>query len=452
MQLTLYENFSKRSNSTKRPEGGYNVDVKLKANTSVEAPVFLIDGVNLDVNYCKWLDNYYFIKNITLGNNNIYELECGIDVLASYKEYILDTSAYIEYASGGDTSIPDTRIPVRTRATVTTSSSESIFTYKGCYYVAITSTDSSGGHTGVYRVDDLANLNNLIPIVSDAFDPSGLDVVESIMQVGKNLVGAGSVAENIRSCFWMPFEASTDDFSHRLYVGLFLSECRGKQIKNMIQNFAYSIPIPWQYGDWRNTSPYTEVLVYLPYVGDVSYPASSLIGSDRLYIEYSINVLSGSIAYQVRAGKNGNILGVYSADIGVPYPIGSNGLNPTATANGLIAGVSGVMQASNTAGKILAAASATLSAVQPLNTSSGGIGGGAAAGLDLSIHIYVITHGTTVEPSTFASIWGYPLGIVNRIGNYSGYIQTSDCSVDAPLHDDKRTQLNMMLNAGIYLE
>lgn len=40
MILTLYENFSKRSNSTKTPEGGYIVDVKLKIILHLNAPFF----------------------------------------------------------------------------------------------------------------------------------------------------------------------------------------------------------------------------------------------------------------------------------------------------------------------------------------------------------------------------------------------------------------------------
>ena len=58
MELILFENFSKRINSTKRPvdSAGLNVDVKLKQQTSKESPTFILNGpVDWDVNYCKWL-------------------------------------------------------------------------------------------------------------------------------------------------------------------------------------------------------------------------------------------------------------------------------------------------------------------------------------------------------------------------------------------------------------
>ena len=46
MELILYKNFSKRINSTKQPSGGTSATVKLKAGTSVENPIFLIDGID----------------------------------------------------------------------------------------------------------------------------------------------------------------------------------------------------------------------------------------------------------------------------------------------------------------------------------------------------------------------------------------------------------------------
>lgn len=96
MQITLYKNFNKRINSTKRPSGGTTVDVVFKDNTNVESPTFLIDGVDLDVNYCHAFGHYYYINDITVGNRNIYELHCTQDVLATYKNDIAGLSAFVE--------------------------------------------------------------------------------------------------------------------------------------------------------------------------------------------------------------------------------------------------------------------------------------------------------------------------------------------------------------------
>lgn len=449
MELILYENFSKRSNSTKRPAGGYSVNVKLKNNTSVESPVFFIDGVNLSVNYCKWDNNYYFITDIVLGNNNIYELHCTIDVLASFKEYIQNTRAYIEYASSRNLNIPDNRIPLNTTPTVTLEVTEKpAFDLEGSYYVAVTGI----GKVGFYKALSRNDIDNLVFDIRSAYFPSEADnIADAIVKAGQQLVGSGSLSENIKACYWMPFKAPVSTSAEFLHVGMYETNCQGYEITNLTPINVFNLTIPWQHTDWRNTSPYTEVYLYLPYIGMVSYPASNLVNASTITVRRCINVASGSIAYEVTA-NNGLELGIYSADIAVAIPIGSSSINPATAAGGLLSGVAAAVTAPTVAGKIFGAASASVSGIQALNTSSGGIGGGAGSGLNLYIYCYVVTHNTVVEPYTFADIWGYPIGIVDSIGNYSGYIQCSDFSCDAPLHDDERNQLNALLNSGIYLE
>ena len=63
MQLLLFKNFSKRRNSTKQVDDstGIVTDVVLKQGTSIESPVFLIQGVDLEVNYVKF-NNHYFSR------------------------------------------------------------------------------------------------------------------------------------------------------------------------------------------------------------------------------------------------------------------------------------------------------------------------------------------------------------------------------------------------------
>ena len=82
MQLLLFKNFSKRRNSTKQVDDstGIVTDVVLKQGTSIESPVFLIQGIDLDVNYAKFNNHYFYIDDIVVGNNNIYELHCSQDL------------------------------------------------------------------------------------------------------------------------------------------------------------------------------------------------------------------------------------------------------------------------------------------------------------------------------------------------------------------------------------
>lgn len=46
--------------------------------------------------YIPILNRYYFINNITSINKNLWELECEVDVLMTYKDAIFRTSAFID--------------------------------------------------------------------------------------------------------------------------------------------------------------------------------------------------------------------------------------------------------------------------------------------------------------------------------------------------------------------
>lgn len=115
MELIIYDSFSKEANSTKQPTGGTTKQVVMKNDTSIITPVFLIDGVDLSANYCKWNNRYYFINDIVLGNNNIYELHCNIDVMATWKSQILASKQYVlRSASNCDVNIEDNMYPAKT--------------------------------------------------------------------------------------------------------------------------------------------------------------------------------------------------------------------------------------------------------------------------------------------------------------------------------------------------
>lgn len=114
MELIVYNNFSKKKNSTLQPSGGTVYNITLKNPCSTINPVFLIDGVNLQANYCKWNGRYYYIDNIVLRNNNVYELHCSVDTLATYKASIGSSTQYVVRSSADfDTYVSDAYYPTK---------------------------------------------------------------------------------------------------------------------------------------------------------------------------------------------------------------------------------------------------------------------------------------------------------------------------------------------------
>ena len=77
------------------------LDIQMRDRQNVSAPILIlgeIEGVDLKtVNYA-YIDEfkrYYFIRTITVGQNNIYTLTMECDVIETYKEDILNSSALI---------------------------------------------------------------------------------------------------------------------------------------------------------------------------------------------------------------------------------------------------------------------------------------------------------------------------------------------------------------------
>ena len=120
MNLYLFS-VNKRINSTKRPDlsSGKELTVQLKDEISFENPVFKIKSdviggtftpVAFNYAYAPYWMRYYFITDWKFING-CWECYCSVDVLASFKNQINNTTAYvIRSSSNYDTNIIDTFI------------------------------------------------------------------------------------------------------------------------------------------------------------------------------------------------------------------------------------------------------------------------------------------------------------------------------------------------------
>lgn len=101
MLFTLYKIDVADNVINKELVNGYSMNIMLKAETDIVHPIITlqtIDNVNFnDYNYCHIpeLKRYYFIHNAYQINNKIWRLQCGCDVLESYKADILASNARV---------------------------------------------------------------------------------------------------------------------------------------------------------------------------------------------------------------------------------------------------------------------------------------------------------------------------------------------------------------------
>lgn len=99
MQIKLYNTTDDniKVNKTLSDEVVYNI--KLKAETSIIEPTIILQTENYITSnyaYIEHFNRYYYIENIVIFPNNIYNISLRCDVLMSYKDDILNSYAYIE--------------------------------------------------------------------------------------------------------------------------------------------------------------------------------------------------------------------------------------------------------------------------------------------------------------------------------------------------------------------
>ena len=473
MGITIYAgSVSKKKNSTLQPSLSTSFDVLLKAPTSLHAPTFQIQAGSFPYNYLKWDDRYYFVTDVISLHNNIWEVSAKCDVLATFKSAILNTTAYVLYDSVANTELPDNRLPMKTTKSVSTATAACPFVPDmGCYILSLTGSHDT---TGIYKVDagELASLIDDIGDVKDnLYDPSNVPPVPPINStnlwdwlhyIGDAFVwafngskyatsqsfGSGNIPENIRECRYIPFNVGTTYGANKIYLGTFETKQSFGKLNTDTVHRTTTVNIPWQSSDFRRRSPYTEIYLYLPYIGMIKLSSENLIGQASLTVAYTLSVRDGSVIVTVSSG--GQIVGQYSGNVGASVPVGFSNINIPRAAQSVISGVANA--ANKKIGGVGLAAINFGDAITPNFTCIGGLDGIAASAANQNITCYTVFHDTIVAPNSELATIGAPSMCPKNLGTLTGYVQCADAHVSAAGELEELEEIDAFLNSGFYIE
>lgn len=454
---------NKRKNSTRQLSPAARFEIYLKENCSMIDPVFIL---NLDTEvFPKWAevyfdDRYYFVNDIVQVHDNLFEIHCHVDVLATWKSLILNTPAFVEHYTHSNNSIPDQRLGIKATAT----RSESVVTLPnidsttGTYVVNITGENNSGA----YKVANLVSIMDIYPTFSDIWQDISSqftsDWLENLSLIFSNYMYSGDVAKNIRDAWWTPWLLNADT-PHALQIGKYQSDIQGGALNGtfLIQT---SINIPWQFSDWRNSSPYTKIFLQLPLVGTIPIPVSDVYGLDSLSVLYSVSKVDGTFTVYVRAADKD----IYSTsgDSASHFLIGKGGAVNGSVIGTVAKAALGVAAGAVTggAGGVLAAAGSVASGAFSLmdtGATGGGLSGATAATVG-TIKCFTICHDTAESPHNISAVGGEPALITMQTLPTSGYVQTRGFSVKADqisagaITLQEIDEINNLLDSGIYVE
>lgn len=478
MSIDVYfSSDSKRENSTKQlTMGSIPLSCNFKNGCSMLKPTLLleIDAETFpDYTAFKIGERYYNIIDITSVRDNLFEIRGEVDVLATYKANILATTAYVIYDSISNSELVDNRLPMKTSKTVRAEPAACPLQLDGgCYILSLTGTH---GTTGIYKVNanELAGLIDDVTYILDDFFPqpvtppdpddpqySGVDgkirffsdnftfIAERLKTAIGNFFGSGNIPENIRECRYIPFNRGTTLAPQPIYLGTYKTQTSLSKLNTDTIVDSADVTIPWQVTDYRRRSPFTEVYIYIPYIGMTKLSSENLVGQTSINVQYALCVRDGSMIVTVRSGSE--VLGQYHANVSAAVPIGVSNISIPHAAQSIIQGAAAI--ASDSPAGLGLAALHFGDSVTPNFSCVGGLDGLAATAASQNIICYTVFHDTIVAPNSELNTIGAPTMAPKSLANLTNFVQTLSASVEGSMTADERQKINNMLDNGIFIE
>lgn len=464
-------NVSKRKNSTLVPTNGLKAELVLKSGTSLLDPVLLLHVSHKpDISEVWFEGRYYFVNDVVSVRNDLWELHCKVDVLATYKANILATPAFVLYDSAANSEIIDTRLSMKTTTTLSIASSTTgSFFEDTCVLLGIVGKP----HTGVFAVS-VATARSLLSAINTSWldNPDMLEIPDISdfsnwddaagafmhnLTVGiRQLIATGKAGDCIKSAIIVPvgvnkFSGSTE----AIWLGDYNTGVSGLLLDSSQRAVeTQSVSIPWQFTDWRRNSPYTTVFLNIPYVGVIGLPTSQIMYESSLNLTLFVSS-NGNVTYNIYGGTSHRLISRCGANCGSSFMIGSSNINPLgssmATGSVAAAGI-GAALATSGAGLVAAGTAAiagTISGITADPICVGSTGGGIFSDGPV-IQCATLCRDTVVDPASVAAVMGTPTMATKKPA--AGYVETRCFSVSGTMTDRERTEINSLMDGGVYIE
>lgn len=513
IDITFY-NITKRLNSTARPSGSGTVySCAFKDNTSILSPVLKLQlSTKPDYNYFKFDDRYYWITDIVSLTNDIWQISGTVDVLATFKGHINNTSAFVLYDSTPNTQLPDTRLAIETDCNAYTASVTMPWSFSsgnGTYLIATTGntdemdlttlTTQPGDRvgTGVYTIpraqlknlgfdisDWVAGFNTIYgdfntqkTAINNTYFVAGTDFVENISNFLKgfaltiqnsldyvtrffrlfasNILGSGSALSNVKASYWLPFEIpgtalATPSATHptHLALGNYTDVITG--LMEVVDPVITSLTLSVNIPWHFSDWRNAACTEVMLYIPLIGcVNIPSEVVKGNDTIEIKLSLNIYSGALAVEVSCDGAQIGTFGATCAMPVLIGDSNINTGDIINTLGAAVTK---------NYFAAGTSAIMSFNEMVSSVGGLGGGAGIGLSNQIICICRVHETSQEPSALLATIGTPTHQLKTLSGL-GYCQTmnaqmSGAAVTGEPHPTatELTEVNNYLNTGVYLE
>lgn len=464
--MSFYVNLytlAKRDNSTKQPTGtGTQFSCVLKSGSGIMHPVLSFDlGLTADPSqynyaYIPAYDRYYFIEEWYF-NQALWAATLRVDVLATYKTEIGNSSLYILRAAGAqDGDIIDTLYPAQTGCSFASDTKSNPW-QSSCFVVGVVSADAAFGSMEFYAMD-AAQLRSMCLALTDP-----ATIIDSIYDFDVTELSTGlqlalvDPIQYVKSCIMLP--VSKGDITN-LGSGQTIKACRfeagtGSKVyptSRITNSYSFTIqkhPDTNSRGNYVNSKPFTNITLTIPPWGCIDIDTSVTANATTLSVEVEVDPISGKGVLVVKA--KGIVLNRLEAQVGVPISLSSvtrDYIGGATSALGAVGGaISGFM---GNIGGFIGAASGVGNAVESLMPRAQTIG---------TTGSFVSNRGEfRLDHQFFRPVAddnthnGRPLCAVRQISSLSGYmlIQDGDVTINGTSAED--SMIRNYLESGFYYE
>lgn len=467
MQATFYQ-FAKRTNSTKRPSGGQEFGIDLKAPCNIIDPEIKIATQNdpTGYNYCylPTFSRYYRVKNWTYADG-LWNASLTVDTLASYRDQIGYSTEYVVRSSAKyNGTISDGLYPTTAEVRSVTSAFQGGFseTISGGFFVIgfiAKAANSIGAIT--YVVMTPGNAKKLSAKLLTDVSYLSIDNAEISDSLTKVLFNP---YQYIVSCNYFPFDVA-ELTAHlplvsNVDVGWWSIDIPcwilGADNNNLTKSVSAGIPKHPQAasrGGYCNASPYTDYTIFLQPFGVIPLDASKLWGAATLSIQYTVDLFTGDSILRVFTDTN-QLVHETTAKLGVPIqlsnitfdiPSGSGGLLHTG-----IAAAFGGIQAALSGGSFSDVGNGILNAAQATNADVASKGAmGSTIAFD-SVPYMVARFKILVDDNN--EDHGRPLCKRVQLSTIPGYIMVDDPDIALAATAEEIDSVKSYLKNGFFYE
>lgn len=479
MQVRLGRTY-KRPNSTLQCTNWVTIelDVYLKENTSFNSPTFVWQGDGLTIQKCNVAyeansGTYYFIKDVVSISNNLVEIVCEKDVLATWKDIIGEHTTYIERSATGfddmvrdtlitqsidigdvsrkTTAMPDweTQIPWLCYRACNSRGVTTYFTQKPTFLNPLMPSPEVGSVEEIFKDSWKATYQPFNYLLEVYAIPFGGSII--------NATGIGPIVSTIPEFGFLKYDTSWGTKSTNEFMV-------GEDTTGI------SINLPDRYfNDFRDfDDEWTSFNLFIPGIGNINIPAHFLQSDIKIKCYYDLITGDMNVNLYISEDENASI-GCYNANVKCPIQFAAVNSRSSEVLGGALSVLGSAVSALSggfsfnsetdilttpSVGAIGNVGSSVSSAIKNIN-SPGAVVNGSNGG---QIYYLLQRHNIIATAIRYKSkqigtgAVGRPKYENAKINTMTGYIKCVNPSVFIPAQIDDMRQINDYLRNGFYYE